>query len=208
LRHRALLAQRAAPLAAVVALHAAAVAALLQAPGVRERMVHAVPLFVRFVSEPPSRPPHPRLALQLALREPLQATIPLPQVVIEQSRPTVTVAAREIPSVAVPGSASPEHVAPPAIDAPRFDLAYLRNPAPAYPPLSRRLHEQGRVLLWVRVSAQGEAREVRVQASSGSARLDQAATEAVRRWRFSPARQGGEKIEGVALVPIAFTLDA
>jgi protein TonB len=95
-----------------------------------------------------------------------------------------------------------------AVESPRFDLAYLRNPAPAYPSLSRRLHEQGRVMLRVRVAASGDPREVRVESSSGSERLDRAALEAVRHWRFAPARRGGEPIEGEALVPVTFSLDA
>jgi protein TonB len=87
-------------------------------------------------------------------------------------------------------------------------MAYLNNPPPAYPPLSRRLKEQGRVLLRVLVSTAGNAQDVELRTSSGSERLDRAAIEAVRRWRFSPARRGAETIAAWALVPIVFQLDA
>jgi protein TonB len=89
---------------------------------------------------------------------------------------------------------------------PRFDAAYLDNPAPAYPPMARRLGERGKVVLRVLVGAAGAAEKVEVRASSGSARLDDAALETVRHWRFVPARQGAEAIPAWVLVPISFSL--
>jgi protein TonB len=38
---------------------------------------------------------------------------------------------------------------------PRFDAAYLNNPKPSYPPLARRLGEEGRVTLRVHVTPDG-----------------------------------------------------
>lgn len=95
---------------------------------------------------------------------------------------------------------------PPLLEPPRFDMAYLNNPAPAYPAYSRRLGEEGRVLLRVLVSAEGSARQVEIKTSSGSRRLDQAALEAVKNWRFIPAKRGDQPIEGWAVVPINFQL--
>ena len=93
------------------------------------------------------------------------------------------------------------------ITPPNFTAAYLDNPAPVYPPLSRRAGEQGRVLLRVHVSAQGGALEVDIAKSSGSPRLDSAAVDAVRRWRFVPARQGEKPVAAWVLVPISFSLE-
>lgn len=90
--------------------------------------------------------------------------------------------------------------------APVFDALYLENPRPAYPALSRRLREEGRVLLRVLVTAQGRAAQVQIQASSGHERLDAAARDAVARWRFVPARRGEEPVEAWVLVPISFSL--
>lgn len=95
---------------------------------------------------------------------------------------------------------------PPPLEPPRFDMAYLNNPAPAYPTYSRRLGEEGRVLLRVLVSPEGFPRQVEIKTSSGSRRLDQAALEAVKNWRFTPAKRGDTPIEGWALVPINFQL--
>jgi protein TonB len=92
------------------------------------------------------------------------------------------------------------------ITAARFDADYLQNPKPVYPPMSRRMNEEGKVVLRVRVSAQGQPLAVEIKQSSGYARLDEAAKTAVERWRFVPARQGSEAIEASVLVPLNFTL--
>ncbi len=108
--------------------------------------------------------------------------------------------AREAETPLVPASAPPRVAA-------RFDADYLRNPKPAYPVASRRLGEEGRVVLHVRVSAEGMPLSVDVKQSSGFQRLDDAARAAVEHWRFVPARQGSETIESSVLVPLQFTLD-
>lgn len=91
--------------------------------------------------------------------------------------------------------------------APSYDAAYLDNPAPQYPKLSRRRGEQGKVTLRVRVRADGRAESVEITHSSGHPRLDDAARETVQSWRFVPARQGETPIDSSLLVPIVFRLD-
>lgn len=106
----------------------------------------------------------------------------------------------------------PEPVAAPAVAAPapitaaRFDADYLQNPKPVYPPMSRRLGEEGKVVLRVKVSAQGLPVSIEIKQSSGVPRLDDAARSAVERWRFVPAKQGSESVESSVLVPLNFTL--
>lgn len=89
---------------------------------------------------------------------------------------------------------------------PRFDAAYLNNPAPPYPGVSRRLGEHGRVLLRVQVDERGVPTNVSLRASSGYERLDSVAVETVRRWKFVPARRGDEAVGAWVLVPIVFNL--
>lgn len=96
---------------------------------------------------------------------------------------------------------------PVPVAAARYDAAYLHNPRPAYPPLSRRLGEEGKVLLRVRVSKEGLAAAVDLEKSSDFERLDEAARAVVSRWRFVPARRGDETIEATVIVPIVFRLD-
>ena len=93
------------------------------------------------------------------------------------------------------------------VSAARFDAAYLQNPHPAYPTLSRRLGEEGKVLLRVRVSPDGRAAAVDVEKSSNFERLDETARQSVARWRFVPAKRGDEAIEATVIVPIVFRLE-
>lgn len=92
------------------------------------------------------------------------------------------------------------------VDPPKFNADYLDNPAPRYPPLSRRMGEQGRVLLRVHVAAAGTAMEVTLHKTSGFERLDRAALETVKQWKFVPARQGDKPVSAWVIVPIQFNL--
>jgi protein TonB len=91
--------------------------------------------------------------------------------------------------------------------APDFNVSYFSNPKPEYPPLSRRLREQGLVKLRVHVTVEGRAGEVMLHKSSGYERLDNAALNAVKRWRFRPARQAGVPVADWAVVPMLFDLN-
>ena len=84
---------------------------------------------------------------------------------------------------------------------------YLRNPPPQYPAESRKLREEGVVLLKVAVTAAGRAADVQLQRSSGYTRLDQAALKAVRRWEFKPARVGLTAVACAVEVPVRFGLN-
>ncbi len=90
---------------------------------------------------------------------------------------------------------------------PSFNAAYLNNPAPNYPSLSRRLGEQGLVLLRVQVTADGTADSVELQTGSGSTRLDQAALEAVKKWQFVPAKRGEQSVSASVVVPVRFSIE-
>jgi periplasmic protein TonB len=96
---------------------------------------------------------------------------------------------------------------PPAVVPPSFDAAYLNNPRPEYPRVSRRMGEHGKVMLRVYVTAQGTAERVEVRTSSGSQRLDHAARSAVEQWKFVPARQGDDPVAAWVIVPITFVLE-
>jgi protein TonB len=61
-------------------------------------------------------------------------------------------------------------------------------------------------LLRVLVDVDGRCEIVQIDSSSGSALLDQAASDAVKRWRFSPARDGEKAVPSWVKVPIEFRL--
>ena len=117
----------------------------------------------------------------------------------------------DAPITLAPAPTSPAAEPRPAPQAantpPSFNAAYLDNPSPLYPAIAKRAGEQGKVVLRVRVDASGRAESVEIQASSGSPRLDQAALETVKRWRFVPARQGDQAVVASVLVPITFSLE-
>lgn len=151
----------------------------------------------RVVKPQPRAPePAPVLAAPVEAPSPVAITAPPPDPQPEAQPPTP-------PPVAV--APPPAPVVP--VTPPMFNADYLRNPPPAYPALSRRVGEEGRVLLRVLVSAEGAAQEVEVRTSSGHARLDQAAREAVQRWKFVPARRGERAVAAWVLVPISFRLE-
>jgi len=149
--------------------------------------------------------PKPVAPLEQPKPKPVRRATPVPAPVI--TAPAEAPAAVTAPP---PPAAPPPPVqaapAPVAVTPPDYGAAYLNNPAPVYPPMSKRLREQGRVVLRVHVAATGGVDEIQVRTSSGHLRLDQAAREAVQRWKFVPARHGGESIAAWVLVPIPFVL--
>lgn len=151
--------------------------------------------------------------------EPVKPVEPPPQVErVKDLTPIMT--PPEVILQAPPSTSAPIFVAapPPAtrtvekvaeeapVTPPRFDAAYLKNPAPAYPNMSRRLREIGTVQLRVRVSAMGEPLEIQMAKSSGYGRLDDSALAAVKQWKFQPATRGGDAVEAWVLVPVEFSL--
>lgn len=193
-----------------LALHAVLVTALLAYEPARSALLATAPIMVDWVlppqapkpPEPKVEPPKPRPIARQPIQRPLEP-------------PPIVTAAAEAPSpVVAPPPAPPAPIETPApvpapvpFTPPVFDADYLDNPPPAFPSLSRRMGEQGRVILRVLVSPGGGAAEVQVRTSSGHDRLDQAAREAVRRWKFVPARRGGEAVAAWVLIPISFRLE-
>lgn len=106
---------------------------------------------------------------------------------------------------ASPKAASPTENAP--ITAPRFNAAYLHNPTPVYPAAARRAGYEGTVVIRARIQVDGNADRVEIRKSSGYGVLDQAALEAVRKWRFIPAGRGNEAVVEWVDIPLKFKLE-
>jgi protein TonB len=193
---------------ATVALHAAALAALLTYEPARSALVAAAPIMVDWIAapkvEPTPEPPPPSRPKPVHRRPPPVET------------PKATTAPAETPSpilAPAPPSPRPEPIAAapaaaPVVAPPIFNAAYLRNPKPLYSTLSKKLGEQGRVVLRVLVNPNGSAEEVQVQASSGFARLDDSARTTVGSWKFVPAKRGNEPVPAWVVIPISFKLDS
>lgn len=94
-----------------------------------------------------------------------------------------------------------------AVYMPNADASELNNPKPPYPAISRRLGEQGRVILKACVSSTGGIDSLNLIKSSGFDRLDRIALETVQRWKFIPARRGQQPVAMCYQLPIQFTLE-
>ena len=116
-------------------------------------------------------------------------------------------------SAPAPASSAAAHPSGPAVAALPSDRVTQRaipqggyQHRPAYPSSARRLGLQGTTLLTVLVADDGRVANVVVTQSAGHPDLDQAAAEAVRRWRFEPARRGTEKVAMWVQLPVEFRL--
>ena len=89
---------------------------------------------------------------------------------------------------------------------PDYRAAYLDNPRPAYPLAARRRGLEGKVVLRVEVLENGSCNRLAIKDSSGHDILDQAAMQAVKAWRFIPARRGDEAIKAWVEIPISYHL--
>ena len=148
------------------------------------------PVLAELIDEPqikPAEPPPPPPTFQPVRVDP----VPAPEIAIDlppDSGQAITLSSTS--QVAAPEVSPPPEITPPRIDQKRSEMI------PMYPPTSKRLGEQGRVLMLVHVLADGSPAEVRLERSSGFDRLDQAAVAHVlRAWHFVPARSGSRAID-------------
>jgi protein TonB len=201
---------------AALALHALAGLALLSHEPVRSALIASAPLMVDLIT-PPRIEPRPQPPVEIP---PPPRPKPVVKPIRERPDPPPVLAAPAQAPAPVEVAPPPPAPAPPApaplaaaplvavpVTAPVFDAAALDNPPPAYPVRSRRLGEQGRVVLRVLVNEAGGADEVQVRTSSGHERLDEAARGTVRRWRFVPAKRGERAVPAWVLIPVSFRLD-
>lgn len=89
---------------------------------------------------------------------------------------------------------------------PRLTGMNAQNPKPIYPLASRRMGEEGTVILSVHILHTGQVDEVRLKQSSGYLRLDQAAIASVKKWRYTPAKKDNVPISCWHLQPVTFSL--
>jgi len=75
---------------------------------------------------------------------------------------------------------------------------------PTYPALAQTVHQEGVVILETIIDAHGTVEDVRVL--RGYPLLDQAAIDAVRKWRFTPALLNGQAVPVVMTVTVNFQL--
>jgi protein TonB len=203
-------------IAFIVIFHVLLIAVLIQArtyaAKVREEKLTVVNL-----SPPPpppaaETPPPPPSAPQVVAPPPIVQT-PAPPVPVQTTPEPVPVAAVTAP--APPSPAPPAAVfAPPAppsiVQAGDIGTQMVSGKPPRYPIESRRKHEQGTVVLSLVVGLDGSIERISIAHSSGSSRLDDAARDAVKSWRWRPIIRGGQavRVQGIVEIPFVLRTDA
>jgi TonB family protein len=83
---------------------------------------------------------------------------------------------------------------------------YGNNPLPVYPSIARKMGQEGIVLLAAEILSDGRVGQLVIKKSSGYLTLDQSALDAVRRWKFIPAKWMGKAVSAWVDVPVKFRL--
>jgi len=193
-----------AGLAVVTAVHAAMLYVLWgqRIPVLPDEVVTLFVDTITLVPPAPKEAPRP-----LRMEKPRAAERPQPQQLAAAApvqSPAEPVAPPAPPAQAT--EAPPARPAGPVTLGGELAVSCPERSAPAYPPQSRRLGEEGKVVLRVELDEQGAVSAAQVATPSGFARLDEAALAAVRRWRCTPAQRDGRPVRAVALQPFKFVL--
>ena len=165
---------------------------------------------------PPPPPAQPKIKPQPVTARPQPTQLPPPPMplAVQSAEPSPTAVTGAVapqppaPPVATPVSAPPSAPpAPPRIQLPDSNADYLNNRPPAYPPMSKRLGEQGKVVVRVFIGLDGTASQAEIRTSSGYDRLDQTALKTVQTWKYLPGKVNGEPKAMWFNVPINFVLE-
>ncbi|MGE4323707.1 MAG: energy transducer TonB [Sphingobium sp.] len=198
-------------IAAVLLIHAVLIGALIQARHHYVRASETKMVVVNLTPAPPPPPPAaeepPPPAVPEVVSPPPIVFTPVPP------RPQVRTAPEPTP-ISAPVTAPPAPAAPPSkpagpstVQAGDLGAQMVSGRPPRYPTESRRKREQGTVLLSLVVGLDGRVMTIAVANSSGFSRLDRAALDAVRLWRWTPVIRDGQPVlvRGVVEIPFILT---
>ena len=192
----------------IVAAHLLLLFVLMKFDVVSVSRLKPPPLVVDLLPDTP--PPPPAAAKPEPPRPvPVEIVVPKPVIPVPILTPApVTVTdvppppKKVIAVVAAPPG--PATINSPAVKPIDLITERISGELPRYPLESRRKREQGTVFLSVNLGKDGSVSQIKIAKSSGSARLDDAALSAVKRWRFSPT----VPIDPTYIVPIPFNIAA
>lgn len=186
----------------IIGAHVAALYAVLTIGPAMSSRLRIEEVSARFIDAPqPRREWQPPVATPINPPIYLQEfLVPEIEVQVEQPPTPAPITGRVITAANAPVRS--------AGDAPKLisSVEYVREPAPRYPPQSRRLREQGLVVLRVLIDEKGQASSIEIESSSGHVRLDHAAKDAVARAAFRPYVEDGAPRRALVLIPIEFSL--
>ncbi|MEG8219886.1 TonB family protein [Sphingomonas sp. HH69] len=203
-----------AAILAILFVHILLIAALIQMRGHVLRAQDAKLTVVNLSPPPPAAesPPPPPSAPQVVAPPPIVRTpAPVPTV---QTTPEPAPVSVPAPTMAVTSGPVAPIAAPPAppsiVQGGDLSAQMVAGKPPRYPIESRRKREQGTVLLTLVLGLDGAVETVAVSQSSGFARLDAAARDAVKGWRWQPMIRDGQpvRVRGVVEIPFILRSDA
>lgn len=163
-------------------------------------------------AQAPPSPPQPAVAV-----EPLKASEPdrsgMPPSTAAGERTPIDAQPSRVPQERASDGAARSAVASRTPDsAPGGPIVRAARPKggyqvrPVYPESARRAGIQGTTLLRIHIEVDGHVSDVSVQRSAGHQSLDEAAADAVRRWRFEPAQNSAGPVSMWAVVPVEFRI--
>ena len=189
---------RATSIAIVAGIHVAVIFGLVAAlnQGALLKKLSEIKATVDTPKEIPKAPPPP--PPDLVKPPPPVAVVPDFQVATAAPPPVQTA-----PKAPPPPPPAPTH----AISNDPLRPVMRTHTLPEYPPISKRLNEQGTVLMEVNITTEGNVDQCSVVQSSSSDRLDQAACEWVKRqWRWQPPTLNGAPTAAKTRVSMKFDL--
>jgi protein TonB len=189
---------RGGPALAVIGIHVLIIYGLATSMGIVKIPKFAAPIEAVFIPEQTDVKPDPIKPVKPEIDQVMPTEQPMPEVQFDE--PIVPPSETAIPA------SDNAIAATEATGAVAQDLKASNRVEPMYPSASRRAGEEGTVRLKVLVDEKGRPHDVTVANSSGFARLDQAAMEAVRKWRFVAATDGSKAISAWTQVAITFRL--
>jgi protein TonB len=87
-----------------------------------------------------------------------------------------------------------------------FPISDMHNPSPEYPEMAIFLDYQGTAIVRIKVSAKGLSEGVQVLRSSGFDLLDKSAVNALKRWRFTPSKNGNTPVASSVVISVIYEI--
>lgn len=190
----------------ILALHVAALVALVKLDVIHVARPKPAALVVDLISEPAPPPiverPKPEPVVEQKA-EP-QPVTPPPQVVQTAAPPPPPIVMAAAPTPPKPAPVVQPSAGPVTVG--DLEARMIEGKPPRYPVESRRKREQGTVQLRLLIGTDGGVEQVSVAQSSGFDRLDQAALQAARGWRWQPMIRDGAAVAVRGIMSIPFIL--
>lgn len=191
----------------VSAVHVALFAGLIQMNVLPVHKAKPAPLVVELLAEPPAPPPA-KVEPEVAVKPVQPVMVAPPPIVRTPVLPAPLLAVTPAPpppqAVIVAPPAAPSAAPPAPIAVVDLSSTMISSRRPQIPYESRKAKESGTVLILLTLGLDGRVEQAVLQKSSGFPRLDKAAMDAVRHWRWSPTVRNGQPVQVRGVVNVDF----